>query len=183
VRYAGKYIDATRIVIKSFSGDKPGVKSTPMAPGVIEVITRWHYSGVTKRSWTKNNKVKDYNGIFRREGSTRFKIHSFKLINALRAVVEYYTGQDLTGEELEFDKPFRFLVHHMDKLDKYKPEHPRQYSSEYQRECNEHIDLLLSLIDEYVGKDLAKEKSRHSRGLATFDNLWMPFKPGEKLFT
>ncbi|EXJ74892.1 uncharacterized protein A1O5_01588 [Cladophialophora psammophila CBS 110553] len=159
--------------------------TTNAAPGVIEVLTKWHWGGNFGRTRPMESIEQKYNfldTLVSRKGALRFLIYSSKLINALRAVIDYYPGQDLLGDVVEFNEPFIFLVHHWDKLEQYKTNHPPQHTAEYQKECNEHIDLLLGLLDKYVGPEVRREKHRHDQGVATFEYLWMLFKPGERLF-
>jgi len=153
--------------------------------GVLEVIYSYRCPTNMKRVMWSAHRPKDSESIRRgaiRTGRSRIRIHSLKLINALRAVVEYYPDQDLLGETVEFRGPFRFIYHHKDKLLQYKDHHPPQHSEEYRNECNEHIDILLAEFEKLQGKKTTKEAERHERGVATFENLWMLFRPGDKVF-
>jgi hypothetical protein len=185
VRYTKEYVDVTGAVTRRVLGDAPVAVSPDATPGVVEVITKWHWGGNFGKARPLDSKMQKQQYLDKlvgRKGTSRFRIHSAKLINALRAVVDYYPGQDLLGDVVEFNEPFCFLVHHWDKLEQYKSNHPPQHTAEYQKECNEHIDLLLNLLDKQIGKEVKKEKKRHSQGVATFEYLWVLFKPGEKLF-
>lgn len=149
--------------------------------GVLEVV--YCYRCAARRFWS-SKKVKDGaipKGAVKTD-RCKIRIHSPKLINALRAVVSYYPGQDLLGDTVEFLNPFRFIFHHRAQLEEYKSNHPKQHSESYRAECNQHIDVLLSEFEKLEGKRASKEAERHSREVATFENLWMLYKPGEKVF-
>jgi len=182
IRYSKEYVDVTGAVTKKILGNEPTTITTSTSAGVLEVITQWHFGGRMRRMWSKKQKHRYLEKLAGRKGICRFRIHSAKLINVLRAVVDYYPGQELLGDVIEFTEPFVFLVHHWDKIEQYKTNHPPQHSAEYQRECNEHIDILLSELDKHVGPEIRLEKKRHSQGVATYEYLWVLFKPGEKLF-
>lgn len=118
-----------------------------------------------------------------RTRESRIRIHSQMLINAFRAVIDfYYPGQDFIRDTVEFRDPYRFLFHHRDKLKWYKDNHPPQHDQKYREECNQHIDILLTELDKLMGKRYRQEEERIKRGVITFENLWMIFKPGEKMF-
>lgn len=47
----------------------------------------------------------------------------------------------------------------------------------------EHIGVVQEFVRKRVQKDVDAERERHSRGYATFDMLWLLFKPGEDFYT
>lgn len=118
-----------------------------------------------------------------RTRDSRLRIHSQFLVNAFRAVIDcYYPGQDFSRDTIEFRSPYRFLFHHKERLRWYKDNHPPQHDQKYREQCNEHIDILLTELDRLVGKRYRQEEERIKRGVVTFDNLWMVFRPGQKMF-
>lgn len=46
------------------------------------------------------------------------------------------------------------------------------------RHAYEHIGVVQNFVKERVQKDVDAERERHSRGYATFDMLWLLYKPG-----
>jgi len=181
VRYRAEYHDDWDGCIEGPEPSHQHSKFTVSSqPGVLEVIRRWRcVSGVKALDTPRKELPQRAAG---RPGPSRIRIHSPRLINALRAVVQYYPGQELTGETVEFEEPFRFLVHHRKELERYKFNHPPQHDETYRTLCNEEIDVLLGELEKLMGKAIRAEEERHKNGLATFENLWMIFKPGEKLF-
>ncbi|MCJ1306786.1 hypothetical protein MMC25_000429 [Agyrium rufum] len=112
---------------------------------------------------------------------TQLIIRSEKLLNSLRAVVTYSPGKTLLGRDISFPEPYQLLVHHQEDLEQYKSQHPPYHSPEYQRECNEHIDVLLKYLKETTAKGVEAERRRHAQEppMCTFEHLWLLHKSGE----
>jgi hypothetical protein len=183
IRYVIEYVDAFGVVRDIESASQP-IKPVPRSSAtVLEVITT-----VAVRPSQARTAPSSPSDLVRRvvHGTDlpprRVRIISSKLVNALRAVVDYYPGQILVGDNIEVDEPFRFLLHHRQKLAQYKSEHPPTHGEEYKSECNLHIDCLLKFLEDTMGKSIREEEQRHRRGFATFENLWLLFKPGERMF-
>lgn len=47
----------------------------------------------------------------------------------------------------------------------------------------EHIGVVQQFVSDRVQKDVEAERERHSRGYATFDMLWLLYKPGMDFYT
>ena len=110
-------------------------------------------------------------------------IHSIPLLNALKAVVKYYPGENLIGQVM-FNEPYHLLFHHRAELEPYKSQHPEWHADEYRAECNEHIDVLLEFINERFGKAIKDEENRYARtpAVCTFEYLWLLLRPGERCY-
>lgn len=109
------------------------------------------------------------------------KIYSQSIINALKAVVQYYPGQDLSGTPIEVKWPYAVLVHHYDQLLEFKLKCQGGNPSEMcvrKRDAPEHIEFLLQFLDENIMERVRVEQERLSRGFHTFENMWVPYKPG-----
>lgn len=77
------------------------------------------------------------------------------------------------------------VVHHRKELAEYKDNQPACHSDEYREETAKHIDVLLNFIQENLGAALELEEARHKRNppVATFEYLWLMFRPGEDVYT
>lgn len=178
IRYIIEYFDELGAYQKERSDIKPIKLTSVVSPTVLEVITT-----ITASSRTGGSKYLDStSSMSAGRKSSRLRILSPKLINALRAVVDYYPGQSLLGDSIEFPEPYPFLVHHRHQLAEYKSNHPAHHNEQYRLECNEHIDILLNFLDESIGKSLRDEEERHNRGVTTFECLWLLLKPGQTVF-
>ena len=117
------------------------------------------------------------------------KINSPAIINALQRVVDYYPEQDFSGDSLSVSQPFALLIHHQRELasfrETYAPGKVRSENECCEREENtyEHLGVLQKLLQQRVGVSVEIEKLRHERGYATFEMLWMLFKPGITVYS
>lgn len=109
------------------------------------------------------------------------QIHSIAIINALRNIVKYYPGQDLTGDVISVHYPYPILVHHYNELSEFRKNCiSKDPSVRCFREMDgdSHIGLLLDFLDDQVMADVRAEKERNKNGLKTFAWEWVRWKPG-----
>lgn len=109
------------------------------------------------------------------------RIYSTAIITALRRVVEYYPGQDLSGDFLELHWPYAILVHHYDKLAEFKSQRQQkevQMLCVRERDAVEHLEVLLRFLDDDIMKTVREEQLLNQQGLYTFENHWLAYKPG-----
>lgn len=117
-------------------------------------------------------------------GSTRsysIVIHSVAIINALRAVVSYYPSQDLSGDSVRIDWPYRVLVHHYDELVELRTEVTLKSPEDLcvrERDAVEHLDVLIQFLNDSVMVDIRAEAERIKKGFVTYENLWYHYRPG-----
>jgi hypothetical protein len=116
--------------------------------------------------------------------STVLKIHSLHLINALRQVIRYYPGLKFSSVPVTIPEPFAPLVHYMKELEDYKTNHPPGHDEVFIFITNSHIDVLLGFLDQRLGQELRLERERHLQQppVATYEFLWLLFRPGDEIF-
>jgi hypothetical protein len=169
--------DSGDIIEKKESADPIIVKVDDKATGltdqtVLEVLTT-------------QTVMKTLDRIDRRDPPyTVLKIHSLHLINALRQVIRYYPGLNFSGVPVTIPEPFTSLVHYMKELEDYKTNHPQGHDEDYVFTTNSHIDVLLGFLDQRLGQELRLERERHLRQppVATYEFLWLLFRPGDQIF-
>lgn len=123
-------------------------------------------------------------------------VHSSRLLKAIKEVVQYwpssayYAGQT----KLILAKPYRSIGVHKEEFDALEKEYRTKASNltdtdpeeaaEYKITAD-HIGLLMKEINEVQNEQVAEEKKRHTQSppVATFDMLWMLFKPGHYVYT
>jgi hypothetical protein len=104
-------------------------------------------------------------------------IHSPHLMKALRSVVEYYPGQSLLGDTITINEPCSILVHYRKEL--------REYGEQCaDAEATHHISVLLKYLEDNLGYKIHEEDARYQKStpVATFEMLWMLFKPGMDVY-
>lgn len=115
-------------------------------------------------------------------GTVSMHIKSPAIINALRAVVEYYPSQDLFGDTVIIPAPYAVLVHHRKELSEFreKTSHAEQ-SDEIcfrEKEASRHIQTLLDFLEKNIMAEVREEEERNARGFETFKMAWVAMKPG-----
>jgi hypothetical protein len=113
------------------------------------------------------------------------RIYSVAIINALRSVVQYYPGQDLSGDFIEITWPYPILVHHYDKLRSFRDAVAKKDPHEIcvrERDVDKHLGLLISFLDKEVMDMVKAEQERNNRGCYTFDYMWVALEPGRTVF-
>jgi hypothetical protein len=115
-------------------------------------------------------------------GKKSIIIYSRSIINALQIVVDYELTQSFSGDSIIIQEPFAMLVHYYDQLHQYRGKFDPGLGN---RElCNStkdvylHLGLLIDYLDANVMPSVREEEARHSRGVATFDMLWLLWTPG-----
>ncbi|KAK7914204.1 ATPase [Apiospora marii] len=116
---------------------------------------------------------------------TSMVINSPYLINALKAVVEYYPGNTgFLGDTVTINAPYRLVYHHLPALCYYRDHQPATHDGEYARLTRRHINVLVDHMDQKLGPRFDAEHERHlsSPPNALYRNLWMLYKPGEVVY-
>jgi hypothetical protein len=123
------------------------------------------------------------------------RLHSPLVNDLLRKLVQYYPDYDLEGTEIMHHHPYRILSYYHDELCQIRDAYDErdldrkikfQYHDDefqYTKELSAYLSRIISFVDDYYYKETAvKELELHRNGRATFDNLWLLFKPGEIVF-
>ena len=119
---------------------------------------------------------------------TRLKINSPAIVTALQSVVEYYPGYSFMEESVTIAEPYAILIHHEKELASYRKRFAPGISLSVDQKCErkrdtyEHLGLLEKYLQDRMGPSVLAEKQRHARGYATFEMLWMLFKPGTDVY-
>ena len=118
------------------------------------------------------------------DGVVEVTVNSPMILQALRAVVDYFPGYSLWEGQLKSMRyPYFLITHHRERLREYKTQHPSGDDLDHVKECNLHIDELLSFMDRELEKPLEYEK-RWAEGelMISFNMLWLLFKHGLELY-
>ncbi|KAL1605010.1 hypothetical protein SLS60_004553 [Paraconiothyrium brasiliense] len=113
--------------------------------------------------------------------SVSMHILSGAIVHALRSVVQYYPGQDLSNDVVKVASPYAILVHHYDELTEYRERAKSGAADEKcyrEKDAYEHLGILKEFLDEHVMPAVEAERARNKRGAYTFDMYWVMMKPG-----
>ena len=119
---------------------------------------------------------------------TRLKINSTAIVTALKSVVEYYPGYSFLEKTVTIAEPYAILIHHEKELASYRKRFapgtslPENQRCERKRDTYEHLGILEKFLQDRMGPSISAEKQRHARGHATFEMLWMLYKPGTDVY-
>ncbi|KAG8169340.1 hypothetical protein KVR01_000085 [Diaporthe batatas] len=122
------------------------------------------------------------------KGHSYITILSSALIEALRCVVDYYPDVNLSGHTVRIYEPFCIFVFYEKELTELRKRLEACQSDDRLLACKnrhayEHIGVVQNFVRDRVQKDVDAERERHSRGYATFDMLWLLYKPGTDHYT
>ncbi|KAJ4355596.1 uncharacterized protein N0V89_003616 [Didymosphaeria variabile] len=113
--------------------------------------------------------------------SVSMHILSGAIIHALRSVVQYYPGQDLSSDVVKVASPYAILVHHYDELMEYRERVKSGVAEEKcyrEKDAYEHLGILKDFLDGHVMPAVEAERARNKRGAYTSDMYWVMMKPG-----
>jgi hypothetical protein len=91
---------------------------------------------------------------------------------ALGEILAKYPGVACKLKRLVFDAPFEPFVHRWDEFDKY------MQRSDLDATTSEHMAVLHDILKYEIGDDIDAYKDYVTRGVISFQHLWMIFQPG-----
>ena len=188
ILYKVQYLDIDDNHVFSEEGKEPmEIQSSLSALGksVIEVVTQVRIPGSykTTKNVEKKEPLSPINII-----NTSLKINSPAIITALQSVVEYYPDLSFSEHSSTISEPYGVLYHHEEELkayrDRFQPDAINSKDGLCQRSMNtyEHLGILQDILSQRSGKAVEAERQRHARGVATFEMLWLLFKPGTDVY-
>ena len=178
VRYKHEYRnDTTHAVIHVEVSTEP-FEVHSEASSVFDIVTTFN----TPDNSTWDPSRKGLPQLVSTFGYKSIIIYSSSIINALRTIVDYESTETFSGDSIIIREPFAVLVHYYDQLTQYREKFdPRLGNRElcrFTKDIYLHLGLLVDHLDANVMPNVREEESRHRRGVATFDMLWLLWKPG-----
>ncbi|KAI1408648.1 hypothetical protein F5Y13DRAFT_182548 [Hypoxylon sp. FL1857] len=174
---------------------------------VVDMVEGDHLANPPRKSQFRHSFLQDDPADFnlevdfrvRRIHPTGLRIHSPYVQSVLRALIRYYPGFDVQEREISFIHPFKELFHYWDDLQQIIDEarngnteviiKDSDTGSDVTVECGpftcEHLLILTNapLVKDAFEKVVKPELQLYHDGLASYDFLWLLFKPGEIVFT
>jgi hypothetical protein len=130
-------------------------------------------------------------GQLDRIGETTLKVQSPFLLNVLKSVIEYSAespGWDWHGPNVgRYFTPYKDLYYHLPDLERYKAEDSplrQKHSPEFNKLCDEHIDLLKSYLESQPNIPLVEARTQwaNKTPVTTFAAFWLLLKPGTDVY-
>ena len=192
--YTYDYRNLANEQVGFLESEKPRSSTVPKRKGIrldpkgseIPVVTKKVTIETDLKADTKLTKY-DLDSYDPRNGDVEIDINSPMVLNALRAIIDYYPGWDLWDESLRSLIPLAqlfILFNHRQSLLDYKTHHPPCHDAEYIAECNQHIDEVVRFLNQEFKEELDVE-NRWTQGDLTvsFDNLGCLFLPGQQIYS
>ena len=188
VLYRVQYLNERMDVVFSKEDKEPmEIQNTlsTLGKAVIEVITEVQIV----ETYTHSNAEKEEPRTAISVIGTKLKINSPAIITALQSVIEYYPGHSFSESSNTVMEPYAALIHHEEELKAYRnyfdPNAINSKDELCQRNVNayEHIGVLQNILSQRSGKAVEAERQRHARGVATFEMLWLLFRPGTDVYS
>lgn len=188
VLYKVQYMNKDLDVVLSKENEKPmEVQNTlsTLGKSVIEVITDVLISEFLTRGKPKREEPRTAFTVL----GTKLKINSPAILTAIRSVIEYYPDQSFSKASDTIMEPYAALIHHEEELKSYRDRfNPNAVNSKDElchRTANayEHLGILQNVLFERSGVAVEAERQRHARGVATFQMLWLLFRPGTDVYS
>ncbi|RDW61106.1 hypothetical protein BP6252_12489 [Coleophoma cylindrospora] len=133
-----------------------------------------------QKSWKPPPRPAEVRGMY---------VNSPYLQKTLRYLVSYYPAQVLSGKFIAIDFPFKVLWHYHRQLTELQKHYSEQTSSsivsgdedpkfEDPMKTAEHISVLLDYLEPRYLDVIKPAEERHQDGVASYNTLWLLFKPG-----
>jgi hypothetical protein len=172
--YEGSVFELFHVRFTWLSSDAPELRSNPFR--INPTI-----------QGSENRKKDESLPPYAAEGHPYMYISSPAVIEALRSVNSYYPQYDFNTKRLLVDWPYSIFWHLEEELTEYQQKfrdvesHPH-HSSCRSRHAFEHLTVMWNFIRGCLGEAVDRERERHSRGMATFEMLWLILKPGVDVY-
>ncbi|KAJ3938637.1 uncharacterized protein N0V96_011367 [Colletotrichum fioriniae] len=179
-----------------YSQDEPFPSQVPRhdetAKPIVEVVTIMNVALTSnlKPSNEKNDEKGNIkketlaNKVIRGIGSPRIIIHFPYLSELIRDTVDYYPGQNLTGETITIHEPYGVLLHHWETLSRIyaSREDPMESTTMDRATKVEHLGVLIEYLNPIVKSQLEPMQRRLGQDspTTTWDELWYLLRPGSQ---
>ncbi|KAK5138300.1 hypothetical protein LTR08_003361 [Meristemomyces frigidus] len=107
---------------------------------------------------------------------TSLQVNSQHLKDILKDTIKQFPGLSFSTKEITIDKPYHVLYHYR---------HELEAAGELLEEGSEaanHLDLLLSFINEEFRETIEESDNLREQGLVSYPHLWTIFRPGCTLY-
>ena len=165
------------------------------------VLGYWPHGGKRRKNQLRDSFWKDgdqasfvvgVDFISRSHTYYSIRIHSKRVLDCLRSLIQYYPdlGLALEQPEVSFEYPYRALIHYYDELQDMRKRCATSYgdapesSTLYNLRTREDLDVVMGHLETIYSSEIKPELDLHYQKLpvAKFDALWLLYKPGDTVF-
>jgi hypothetical protein len=184
VVYRTEYSNITTSQTVSFEGKKEQIGALEEPPVLEYVEVRLTDDPIAS---TAGPAEKKENYQEKGRGHSYIRILSPAVSEALRCVVDYFPSVDLSGSIIKVHEPFAIFIFFEQEITEYRKrlEYDTQEDALVScpnRYASKHIAIAQDFVMERTRDAINAERERHARGYATFDMLWLLYKPGADIF-
>lgn len=185
IKYRVEYVSILSEQTVSFDGNSDE-SYTLEEPQVLEYVeVRWTDEFKESASLVGEKEKADLNS--KAKGHAYIRILSPAVCEALRCVVDYFPKVDLSGTVIKVYEPFEIFVFFERELTEYRNRLGSCDSDAVPTSCanrfaHKHIGIVQDFVKERVQEVVDAERERHARGYATFDMLWLLWRPGTDVY-
>lgn len=185
IKHSVEYVNSSSDERISFDGndEETSEHAEPLVLEYIEVRRTNESIEALKSTQDSKKKLREVG-----KGHPYIRILSPAVNEALRCVVDYYPELDLSGEVIEIYAPYAVFFFFEKQLTEYR-QRLEEKSSEYESSptcankfAAKHIAIAQEFVNNKYQSAVEAERERHSRGYATYDMLWLLYKPGSDIF-
>lgn len=166
-----------------FDGKITQRKTSSKEPPIFEHVDVRLSSKETLAATTNEEEIsRTENG----KGHAYINILSPAVAEALRCVVDYFPDLNLSGNIIKILEPYSVFVFFEKELTEYRERVGSAAQDESStcpnRWAAKHIGIVQAFVKEQTQEAVDAERARHARGYATFDMLWLLYKPGSDVY-
>ncbi|KAI1740428.1 hypothetical protein F4680DRAFT_419427 [Xylaria scruposa] len=188
IKYSTKYISTSKSnVSQVLSGrqKEPSIESEPQVLEYVEIIYTSDL-GLSNDAPKPDADEKAHFSVHSR-GRSYIRILSPAVGEALRCTVDYFPGVDLSGNTIDIFEPYAIFVFFERQLNEYRERLEQATENGMSPLCInryacKHISIVQQFVKERTQLAVDAERERHARGYATFDMLWLLYKPGSDVY-
>lgn len=163
--------------------EESSIHSEPQVLEYVEVIYTADLAYLREINAKGSDTGKAVNFQIHSRGRNYIKILSPAVSEALRCIVDYFPNADLSGSTIDIYEPYEIFIFYERQLNEYRERLDEAARNDMSPLCinryaSKHISIVQQFVRERTQAAVEAERERHARGYATFDMLWLLYKPG-----
>ncbi|KAI1129035.1 hypothetical protein F5Y10DRAFT_161676 [Nemania abortiva] len=189
IKYTTKYLSLSGPESRVLDGrhEEPSIQTESQVLEFVEVVFTANLASYKETNSRRPGVDKPAKPPIYSKGHSYIRILSPAVNEALRCVVDYFPDVNLSWNIIEIHEPFSVFIFFERQLDEYRERLEQADKSDMSPTCInryacKHISIVQQFVKERTQIAVNAERERHSRGYATFDMLWLLYKPGADVY-